>query len=193
MISALTTKPVSSDELLQAVERAIAHQETTRDLKGKLDTIRAHIAALTPRERQVFKLVVRGKQNKQITDALGGTVRTIKAHRHKVMEKMQVHSVAELVSLAERVGVIRQRVRQPTDPLANSQQFSSCYCPTGQQEMRYAKPIDWDVEACPLCVTQVFSKPFLVHSQRALPIGQGHQLCQIETSSLSSMTTPACL
>ena len=100
------TKPVSSDELLQPVERAIAHQEMTRDLKGKLDTIRAHIAALTPRERQVFELVVRGKQNKQIADARGGTVRTIKAHRHKVMEKMQVHSVAELVSLAERVGVL---------------------------------------------------------------------------------------
>ena len=50
------TKPVSSDELLQAVERAIAHHEVTRGLKSKLDVVRAHIAALTPRERQVFEL-----------------------------------------------------------------------------------------------------------------------------------------
>ena len=49
-------KPVSSDELLQAVERAIAHHEVTRGLKIELDVVRAHIAALTPRERQVFEL-----------------------------------------------------------------------------------------------------------------------------------------
>ena len=98
------TKPVSSDVLLQAVERAIAHHEMTRGLKTKLDMVRANMAKLTPRERQVFELVVRGKQNKQIADALGATVRTIKAHRHKVMEKMQAQSLAELVSVAERVG-----------------------------------------------------------------------------------------
>ena len=101
------TKPVSSDELLRSIERAISHHEVTRGLKSKLDIVRAHIAALTPRERQVFDLVIRGKQNKQIAFALGGTERTIKAHRHRVMEKMQVQSLAELVSLAERVGVLR--------------------------------------------------------------------------------------
>jgi FixJ family two-component response regulator len=101
------TKPVPSDELLEAVERAIAHHEMTRGLKTKLDMVRAHIAALTPRERQVFGLVILGNTNKQIAGALGGTERTIKAHRHKVMEKMQVRSLAELVSLAERVGVLR--------------------------------------------------------------------------------------
>ena len=100
------TKPVSSDELLQAVERAIAHHEVTRGLKSELDMVRAHIAALTPRERQVFELIVRGNTNKQVARALGGTERTIKAHRHRVMEKMQVQSLAELVSLAERVGVM---------------------------------------------------------------------------------------
>lgn len=100
------TKPVSSDELLKAVERAIAHHEVTRGLKSKLEILRAHIAALTPRERQVFELVIRGKQNKQIARALGTAARTIKAHRHRVMEKMQVRSVAELVSLAEQVGVL---------------------------------------------------------------------------------------
>ena len=100
------TKPVSSDELLQAVERAIAHHEVTRGLKSKLDMVRAHIAALTPRERQVFALIIRGNTNKQVARALGGTERTIKAHRHRVMEKMQVQSLAELVSLAERAGVM---------------------------------------------------------------------------------------
>jgi FixJ family two-component response regulator len=99
-------KPVSSDELLQAVERAIAHHEVTRGLKTQLDPVRAHIAALTPRERQVFELVICGNTNKQMARALGGTERTIKAHRQKVMEKMQVRSLAELVSLAERVGVL---------------------------------------------------------------------------------------
>ena len=99
------TKPVSSDQLLQAVERAIAHYEMTRGLKTELDMIRAHIAALTPRERQVFELVIRGDTNKQVAGALGCTERTIKAHRHRVMEKMQVRTLPELVSLAERVGV----------------------------------------------------------------------------------------
>jgi RNA polymerase sigma factor (sigma-70 family) len=99
------TKPVSSDDLLQAIERAIAHHEVTRGLKSKLDAVRAHVAALTPRERQVFDLVIRGNPNKQIARALGCTERTIKAHRHRVMEKMQVRSLPELVSLAERVGI----------------------------------------------------------------------------------------
>ena len=100
------TKPVSSDDLLHAVERAIAHHQVTFGLKSKLDVVRAHIAALTPRERQVFALIIRGNTNKQVARALGGTERTIKAHRHRVMEKMQVQSLAELVSLAERAGVM---------------------------------------------------------------------------------------
>jgi FixJ family two-component response regulator len=98
-------KPVSSDDLLQAIERAIARHEVTRGLKSKLDVVRAHVAALTPRERQVFDLVIRGDTNKHVARALGCTERTIKAHRHRVMEKMQVRSLPELVSLAERVGI----------------------------------------------------------------------------------------
>jgi len=108
------TKPVSSDELLQAVERAIANHEVMRGLKSKLDIVRAHVSALTPRERQVFDLVIRGGTNKQVARALGCTERTIKAHRHMVMEKMQVRSLVELVSLAERAGVSVSAAR-PTD------------------------------------------------------------------------------
>lgn len=100
------TKPVSSDNLLRAIERAMARREATRGLKSTLDMIRAHIGKLTPRERQVFERIVRGQTNKQVANALGTTERTIKAHRQQVMEKMQVQSLAELVSLAERVGVL---------------------------------------------------------------------------------------
>jgi RNA polymerase sigma factor (sigma-70 family) len=100
------TKPVSSDELIHAIERALTHHEAMRGLKSKLDIVRAHIAALTPREREVFELVIRGQTNKQIANVLGTAERTIKAHRHRVMEKMQVRSLTELVSFAERVGVL---------------------------------------------------------------------------------------
>jgi RNA polymerase sigma factor (sigma-70 family) len=100
------TKPVTSDQLLRVIQRAMAHHEATREAKSKLDIVRAHIAALTPREHEVFELVIRGKTNKEVASALGATERTIKAHRHRVMEKMQVQSLAELVSLAERVGAL---------------------------------------------------------------------------------------
>jgi len=98
------TKPVSSDQLLQAVERAIARHDATYRLKSTLGLVLARIGKLTPRERQVFELIIRGNSNKKIARALGATERTIKAHRHRVMEKMQVHTLAELVSLAEQLG-----------------------------------------------------------------------------------------
>ena len=100
------TKPVSSEQLIDAIERAIARHEATRSQRSKLDTLGALVTALTPRERQVFDLIVRGKINKQIAFELGTTERTVKAHRHQVMEKMQVHSLAELVSIAERLGML---------------------------------------------------------------------------------------
>jgi FixJ family two-component response regulator len=102
------TKPVLSEQLLPAVERAMAHHETSRGLKAKLDELRARLARLTPRETQVFELVVQGRINKQIAQRLGATERTIKAHRHRVMEKMGVGSLAELVSMAERLDVLRR-------------------------------------------------------------------------------------
>ena len=74
--------------------------------RSKLDSFRARVTTLTPRERQVFELIVRGKINKQIAYELGTTERTVKAHRHQVMEKMQVQSLAELVSIAERLGML---------------------------------------------------------------------------------------
>jgi RNA polymerase sigma factor (sigma-70 family) len=100
------TKPVSSEQLLRAIEQAIAHHEASRDARRKLDALRELLATLTPRERQVFDRVVQGRINKQIARQLGATERTIKAHRHRVMEKMKVQSLAELVSVAERLGIL---------------------------------------------------------------------------------------
>src|SRR6267142_3427373 len=99
-------KPVTSDVLLAAIERAIARHDVSRKLQSEWNFLRARVATLTPREQQVFNLVVRGKINKQIAYELGTTERTVKAHRHQVMEKMQVHSLAELVSIAERLGML---------------------------------------------------------------------------------------
>lgn len=100
------TKPVSSEQLIHAIERALARHSAAQSQRNRLDAFRALLSGLTPRERQVFDLVVRGKINKQIAHELGTTERTIKAHRHQVMDKMRVHSFAELVSIAERLGLI---------------------------------------------------------------------------------------
>jgi RNA polymerase sigma factor (sigma-70 family) len=100
------TKPVSSERLLQAIERAVTHHEESRGQRQKLDSLRELVGTLTPRERQVFERVVQGKINKQIAQQLGATERTIKAHRHRVMEKMKVQTLAELVSIAERLGIL---------------------------------------------------------------------------------------
>jgi len=98
-------KPVTSDVLLAAIERALARHDASRKLQSELDVLGTLVAKLTPRERQVFGLVVRGRINKQIAFELGPTERTIKAHRHRVMEKMNVRSVTELVLIAERLGL----------------------------------------------------------------------------------------
>jgi RNA polymerase sigma factor (sigma-70 family) len=100
------TKPVSSDELLPAINRALEQHEASWAAKTTIDRLRAIVATLTPRERQVFELVILGKTNKHVARELGSTERTVKAHRQKVMEKTKVQSLAELVSLAERIGML---------------------------------------------------------------------------------------
>jgi FixJ family two-component response regulator len=98
-------KPVSKEELFAATGRALAvyDQRRTRTTRQNLDT--ALLAMLTPRERQVFALLVRGKLHKQIAYELGTAERTVKAHRHSIMMKLKVRSLAEAVSIADRVGV----------------------------------------------------------------------------------------
>jgi FixJ family two-component response regulator len=100
------TKPIGSEQLLGVIERALARHATERCERQKLAEMRALVADLTARERQVFGLVVRGKLNKQTAHDLGTTERTIKAHRHQVMEKLKVRSLAELVTVAERLGLL---------------------------------------------------------------------------------------
>jgi FixJ family two-component response regulator len=100
------TKPVESEQLLGVIERAVARHAIVRGERQRLEEMRALVADLTARERQVFGLVVRGKLNKQTAHDLGTTERTIKAHRHQVMEKLKVRSLAELVTVAERLGLL---------------------------------------------------------------------------------------
>ena len=102
------TKPVTSEQILSAIERAMAHHQSLRATTHRLNALRTLLESLTPREHQVFDLVVQGKINKQIAQRLGTTERTIKAHRYKVMEKMGVQSLAELVSIAARLGVLQR-------------------------------------------------------------------------------------
>lgn len=99
------TKPVPRQKLLDAIERALAKAHSTREQHDRLNALRNLVATLTPREREVFERVVRGKLNKEIAHELGTTERTIKAHRQKVMEKSQARTLAELVSIAERLGI----------------------------------------------------------------------------------------
>jgi FixJ family two-component response regulator len=74
--------------------------------QDQLNSFRSLISTLTPRESEVFSLMVRGKLNKQIAHQLGTSERTVKAHRHMVMQKLQVQSFAEAVSIAERAGLL---------------------------------------------------------------------------------------
>jgi FixJ family two-component response regulator len=106
------TKPVSRDKLLDSIEGALARHKQMREKRGKLEALRDRVNSLTPRERQVFEQVVRGRMNKQIAHELGATERTIKAHRQRIMEKIDVQSVAELVLVAERAGILAPAASQ---------------------------------------------------------------------------------
>src|SRR5262249_11033830 len=94
------------ETLLRAVERALAGYEEARERHVRLASLRTLVGALTPREREVFFLVVRGRLNKQIAYELGASERTVKAHRQIIMHKLGVQSVAEAVSIAERLGML---------------------------------------------------------------------------------------
>ena len=97
------TKPVKREQLLEAIERALAHQAQVQVVQGQLRQWRECYERLTARELEVFERVVAGKMNKEIASELGTAERTIKAHRAQVMEKMQANSVAELVHMADQL------------------------------------------------------------------------------------------
>jgi FixJ family two-component response regulator len=97
------TKPVRRDALLAAVRAALERDAGNRTARAESGVWRSRFEELTPRERAVFALVVAGKLNKQIAAELGTSERTVKAHRARVMEKMQVSSLPELVRAAEQI------------------------------------------------------------------------------------------
>jgi RNA polymerase sigma factor (sigma-70 family) len=99
-------KPVAGNKLIEAIERAIAHQQASQERRDEIGALRRLVDSLTPRESEVFESVVHGKQNKQIAFELDITERTVKAHRQSVMEKLKVHSLLELVFVAERLGIL---------------------------------------------------------------------------------------
>lgn len=95
------TKPVSGDDLVDAVRRAIALDASARGTRQTLREVRSRHERLTPREREVFALVARGMLNKQIAAELGTSERTVKAHRARVMEKTSARSVTDLARMAQ--------------------------------------------------------------------------------------------
>lgn len=99
------TKPVNDTDLFDAIDRARAHDEATRGERQQLASIEEGLNRLTPRERQVLSHVIAGRLNKQIAADLGTVEKTIKVHRGRMMQKMGVHSVAELVRITQRAGI----------------------------------------------------------------------------------------
>jgi FixJ family two-component response regulator len=102
------TKPVDDEALLAAVRTALGRDRVARRESGELQVIQARLATLTPREREVLEHVVAGQLNKQIAADLGISEKTVKVHRGRVMEKMGVELLADLVRVAMRVGILDQ-------------------------------------------------------------------------------------
>ncbi len=100
------TKPFRDQQLLDAVQQAIERDRTLRLQRAELTELRRGHESLTQREREVMTLVVTGLLNKQIAAELGTSEATVKAHRAQLMQKMRVDSVAQLVSIAGRLGLV---------------------------------------------------------------------------------------
>jgi FixJ family two-component response regulator len=98
-------KPVTDKDLLRAIEQALARASHDHAERLESEEIQSRLTRLTPREREVMTLVVGGLLNKQIAFELGTVEKTVKVHRARVIQKMKVQSLAELVRLAEKVGI----------------------------------------------------------------------------------------
>lgn len=103
------TKPFEAQELLHAIEYALANDRARRKEQTELNSIRASIDSLTPREREVMALVTAGLLNKQIAAELGLSEITVKLHRRHVLEKMQADSLADLVKMTEKIRTAQPR------------------------------------------------------------------------------------
>lgn len=102
------TKPIAPAELAVVVEEALEADLEWRNQRARQDAARKRISSLTPREREVLDYVLEGRLNKQIAAALGTCEQTVKVHRSRVMRKMGVRTVAELIWLAARSGQLDQ-------------------------------------------------------------------------------------
>jgi len=100
------TKPVNDSDLILAIQNAINSNQIARQTRSKLSELQQRFATLTPREHEVLSHVVAGKKNKQIALNLGTVEKTIKVHRAHLMAKLKVQSLAELVKISERLGII---------------------------------------------------------------------------------------
>jgi FixJ family two-component response regulator len=100
------TKPVEKERLLAAIARALARHDEMREQEGQTAVLRMRLSRLTPREHEVLAMLVRGKLHKQIAHELGTAERTVKLHRHNLMQKFEVRSLAELAVIAERLGLL---------------------------------------------------------------------------------------
>jgi FixJ family two-component response regulator len=103
------TKPLRNQDLLDAVKEGISIDREARQRRTDVAELRQRYESLTAREREVFALVVTGSLNKQIALQLGTTERTVKAHRGQVVQKMQADSVADLVRMADKLGISVQQ------------------------------------------------------------------------------------
>jgi|SRR6185437_13488508 FixJ family two-component response regulator len=110
------TKPIADDTLLNAIERALRRSEDMLRTEAEVDRLQDRYESLSRREQEVMALVVSGLMNKQVAGRLGISEITVKAHRGKVMRKMEAGSLADLVKMATRLRVALQR--RPKDPWA---------------------------------------------------------------------------
>jgi FixJ family two-component response regulator len=101
------TKPVKDVDLFEAVSRAEARDAESRRLHSEMESIQAKVATLTPREREVLIHVVAGRLNKQIAGDLGTVEKTIKVHRSRMMEKLGIRTVADLVRMSEKLNLTK--------------------------------------------------------------------------------------